>query len=59
MSEIRWRLPLLTVGVWAAIARRRNGDRLVGRRAATVQAMERLHVLMDARLEEYKANARA
>ena len=59
LAEIRWKLPLLTVGFWAAVARRRKGDTLVGRRAATVQVMERLRVLMDTRLEEYKANARA
>ena len=48
-------MPLINVGFWCAVGARRAGNKLIGRRAATVQIMDRLHALMDARLAEYKA----
>ena len=57
LAAIRWDMPLQSVGFFSAVAAQRRGNKVVGRRAPTVKLMDRLHVLMDARLAEYKANA--
>jgi hypothetical protein len=50
-------MPLQTVGFFSAVAAQRRGNKVVGRRAPTVKLMDRLHVLMDARLAEYNDHA--
>ena len=51
-DDIRWKIPLITVGFWAATAARRNGNKLVGRRPPGAKIMERLEAMMDQRLKE-------
>jgi hypothetical protein len=46
---------LITVGFWCAVGARRSGNKLIGRRGNTVKIMDRLHVLMDARIAEYRS----
>lgn len=50
--EIRWKVPLVSIGFWAATAAKRNGNRLVGRRPPGAKIMERLEAMMDQRLKE-------
>ncbi len=49
---LRWKVTLSDIGFWVATAAKRNGNKLVGRRANGRAIMDRLESMMDARLKE-------
>ena len=58
MEAVRWKTPLSAVTFFVAVAAKRSGNKLVGRRGSSQKIMERLESMMDTRLAELgEANA--